>query len=61
MTHIKTHSNVVLAGVVTRKNGVYLNSDVNRYFYQVTVKDAFNSTSDTGLIRINIEDDSQLQ
>ena len=47
------------AGAVTRKNGVYLNSDVaNRYFYQVTVKDAFNSTSDTGLIRINIADDS---
>ena len=47
------------AGVVTRKNGVYLNSDVaNRYFYQVTVKDAFNSTSDTGLIRINIADDA---
>jgi hypothetical protein len=47
------------AGAVTRKNGVYLNSDVaNRYFYQVTVKDAFNSTSDTGLIRINIDDDS---
>ena len=47
------------AGVVTRKNGVYLNSDVaNRYFYQVTVKDAFNTTSDTGLIRINIADDA---
>jgi len=48
------------AGVVTRKNGVYLNSDVaNRYFYQVTVKDAFNTTSDTGLIRINIADNTQ--
>jgi hypothetical protein len=47
------------AGVVTRRNGVYLNSDVaNRYFYQVTVKDAFNTTSDTGLIRINIADDA---
>ena len=47
------------AGVVTRKNGVYLNSDIaNRYFYQVTVKDAFNTTSDTGLIRINIADDA---
>ena len=47
------------AGAVTRRNGVYLNSDVaNRYFYQVTVKDAFNSTSDTGLIRINIADDA---
>ena len=47
------------AGVVTRKNGIYLNSDVaNRYFYQVTVKDAFNTTSDTGIIRINIADDA---
>ena len=47
------------AGLVTRKNGVFLNSDVaNRYFYQVTVKDAFNTTSDTGLIRINIADDA---
>ena len=46
-------------GVVTRKNGVYLNSDIaNRYLYQVTVKDAFNTTSDTGIIRIDIADDA---
>ena len=56
---VQTHSNVVL-GLVTRKNGVFLNSDVvNRYFYQVTVKDKFNTTSDTGLIRINITDDEK--
>ena len=47
-------------GVVTRKNGVYLNSDVaNRYIYQVTVTDAFNNTTDTGNITIGIADDTQ--
>ena len=47
-------------GVVTRKNGIYLNSDVaNNYIYQVTVTDAFNTTSDTGLITIPIADDGQ--
>ena len=47
------------AGVVTRKNGVYLNSDVaDRYVYQVTVKDAFNTTSDTGEITIPIANDA---
>ena len=48
------------AGVVTRKSGVYLNSDVaNRYIYRVTVSDAFNTTTDTGLITIPIADDAQ--
>ena len=48
------------AGVVTRKNGIYLNSDVaNNYIYRVTVTDAFNTTSDTGLITIPIADDVQ--
>ncbi len=48
------------AGVVTRKNGVYLNSDVaNRYIYQVTVTDAFNNTTDTANITIGIADDTQ--
>ena len=47
------------AGVVTRKNGVYLNSDVaDRYVYQVTVKDAFNTTSDTGEVTIPIAADA---
>ena len=48
------------AGVVTRKNGVFLNSDVaNNYIYQVTVTDAFNTTTDTALITIPIADDAQ--
>lgn len=48
------------AGVVTRKSGVFLNSDVaNNYIYQVTVTDAFNTTTDTGLITIPIADDAQ--
>lgn len=47
-------------GVVTRKSGVFLNSDVaNNYIYQVTVTDAFNTTTDTGLITIPIADDVQ--
>jgi len=45
-------------GVVTRKIGVFLNSDVaNNYIYEVTVTDAFNTTTDTGLITIPIADD----
>ena len=48
------------AGVVTRRNGVFLNSDVaNNYIYRVTVSDAFNTTTDTGLITIPIADDVQ--
>ena len=47
------------SGEVTRKNGVYLNSDVaNNYIYRVTVNDAFNSLNDTGLITIPIADDA---
>lgn len=46
-------------GEVTRKDGVYLNSDVaNNYIYRVTVNDAFNSLNDTGLITIPIADDA---
>lgn len=46
-------------GVVTRKAGVYLNSDlVNKVIYQVTVTDAYNNGSDTGLISIPIADDT---
>lgn len=48
------------SGVVTRKVGVYLNSDIaNRYEYEVSVKDEFNTTLDTGLITIPISDDAQ--
>ena len=46
-------------GSVTRKNGVYLNSDVaDRYVYLVTVSDAFNTTTDTGEITIPIDADA---
>jgi len=47
------------SGVVTRKTGVYLNSDIaDRYVYQVSVRDSYNSTTDTGLITIPISADS---
>ena len=46
-------------GNVTRRNSVYLNADVaDRYEYRVTVTDAFNTTTDTGLITIPIADDA---
>ena len=47
------------SGVVTRKVGVYLNADVaDRYEYEVSVKDEFNTTLDTGIITIPIGDDA---
>jgi hypothetical protein len=47
-------------GQVTRKSGVYINSDlINEYIYSVEVVDSFNVASDTGLITINIDDDTQ--
>jgi hypothetical protein len=46
-------------GSVTRKNGVYLNSDVaDRYVYLVTVSDAYNTTTDTAEITIPIDADA---
>jgi len=46
-------------GVVTRQNGVHLNSDlINTAIYEVTVTDAYNNGSDTGLISIPISDDT---
>ena len=46
------------AGQVSRKTGVFLNSDIaNRYIYQVTIGDAFNTPTDTGLITVNVSDD----
>jgi len=46
-------------GVITRKVGVYLNSDVaDRYVYQVSVRDSFNNTTDTGLVTIPITADA---
>ena len=47
------------SGVVTRKTGVYLNSDlINRYIYRVQVTDAYNTDSAVGLVTINIDDDT---
>lgn len=46
-------------GTVTRKSGVFLNSDlVNTYKYSVQVVDQFNTASDSGIITININDDT---
>lgn len=46
------------SGVVTRKAGVYLNSDlINEYQYSVKVKDSFNSASNSATITIPIADD----
>ena len=46
-------------GVVTRKAGVLLNSDIiNNYIYEVRVTDAYNTGTDKGLISIPIADDS---
>jgi hypothetical protein len=46
-------------GTVTRKNGVYLNSDVaDRYVYLVTISDAYNTTTDTAEITIPIDADA---
>ena len=46
-------------GTVTRKEGVYLNSDIiNSVIYEVTVTDPYNNGSDKGLITIPIADDT---
>jgi hypothetical protein len=47
------------SGVVTRKAGVYLNSDlINRYIYRVKVTDSYNTDSEFSLVTINITDDT---
>lgn len=46
-------------GVVTRKNGVHLNSDlINEYQYEVIVTDPYNNGSDKGIVSIPITDDT---
>ena len=46
------------SGVITRKSGVYLNSDlIDEYHYQVKVKDSFNTTSNSAVVVIPIQDD----
>ena len=47
------------SGNVTRKSGVYLNSDlINEYQYTVIVKDGFNNASSPATITIPITDDT---
>ena len=47
------------SGVVTRKTGVYLNSDlINEYQYTVQVKDSYNESSNPAIITIPIDDDT---
>ena len=47
------------AGQVTRKTGVYLNSDlINEYQYLVTVRDAYNTASNEAIVTIPITDDT---
>ena len=47
------------SGVVTRKVGVYLNSDlINEYQYTVQVKDSYNESSNPAIITIPITDDT---
>ena len=47
------------SGVVTRKAGVFLNSDlINEYQYTVEVRDAYNELSNPAIITIPITDDT---
>ena len=47
------------SGIVTRKTGVYLNSDlINEYIYRVQVTDPYNGSSNVALVTINITDDT---
>ena len=48
------------SGNVTRKTGVYLNSDlINQYQYRVQVKDNYNATiSSASVVSINVSDDT---
>ena len=47
------------AGLVTRKTGVLINSDlINEYQYRVIVKDNFNTASNEAIVTIPISDDT---
>jgi hypothetical protein len=47
------------SGVITRKNGVFLNADVaDRYVYLATATDAFSTATGSGLITIPISQDA---
>ena len=46
-------------GQVTRKNGVYINSDlINEYQYTVRIRDSYNTASNEAVITIPISDDT---
>ena len=46
-------------GQVTRKNGVYINSDlINEYQYTVRIRDSYNTASNEKIITIPITDDT---
>ena len=46
-------------GAVTRKNGVYINSDlINEYQYTVRIRDSYNTASNEAIITIPITDDT---
>ena len=46
-------------GAVTRKNGVYINSDlINEYQYTVRIRDSYNTASNEAIITIPISDDT---
>ena len=47
------------SGQVTRKNGVYINSDlINEYQYTVRIRDSYNTASNEAIITIPITDDT---
>jgi len=51
---------VTSAGVIQLKSTQFLNSDIfNQYKYNATYQDNFNAASSSGVITINIADDSQ--
>lgn len=51
--------NMDSSGNVTRKNGVFLNSDlINEYQYTVRVRDSFNTASNEAIVTIPIDDDT---
>ena len=44
---------------MTRKNGVYINSDlINEYQYTVRIRDSYNTASNEAIITIPITDDT---
>ena len=47
------------SGVVTRRTGVFINSDlVNEYQYRIQVRDSYNTASNEAIITIPISDDT---